>query len=57
MTELKYTVWYFYDEIQSHFYNFNLFPYMILTTEAAILCSSDYQEGIYFQDKDIVNIL
>lgn len=57
MTELKYTVWYFYDEIQSHFYNFNLFPYMILTTEAAILCSSDYQEGIYFQDKDIVNML
>ncbi len=57
MTELKYTVWYFYDEIQSHFYNFNLFPYMILTTDAAILCSSDYQEGIFFQDKDIVDML
>ena len=55
--ELEYNTCYFYDEIHSHFYNFNLFPYMLLTTDAALLCSSDYSAGMYFQDPDAVHML
>ena len=30
---------------------------MLLTTDAALLCSSDYSAGMYFQDPDAVHML
>ena len=54
---LNYSLWYYYDRIQSHYYNFNLFPCMILTSDAAILCSSDYQNGIFIKSPDVVQLL
>lgn len=35
----------------------NLFPCMILTSDAAILCSSDYQNGIFIKSPDVVQLL
>lgn len=57
MAGLDYSLWYYYDRIQSHYYNFNLFPCMILTSDAAILCSSDYQNGIFIKSPDVVQLL
>lgn len=57
MAGLDYSLWYYYDRIQSHYYNFNLFPCMILTSDAAILCSSDYQNGIFIKAPDVIQLL
>lgn len=57
MTNLDYTLLYYYDRIQSHYHNMNLFPCMILTSDSALLCTSDYQTGLFYKTKDIVNVL
>lgn len=43
-----YSLYYYYDKIEAHYHSFNLYPCMILTSDAALLCSSDYQTGIFF---------
>lgn len=43
-----YSLYYYYDNIESHYQSFNLYPCMILTSDEALLCSSDYQTGIFF---------
>lgn len=57
MAGLDYSLWYYYDKIQSHYYNFNIFPCMILTSDTALLCSSDYQNGILLRSSDAVQML
>lgn len=57
MTNLDYTLLYYYDQIQSHYHNMNLFPCMILTSGSALICTSDYQTGIFYQSGEIVNVL
>lgn len=39
MSGLNYTLWYYYDNIQSHYHNLNVFPCMILTSDAALMVS------------------
>lgn len=56
MAGLNYSLWYYYDKIQSHYYNFNIFPCMILTSEAALLCTSNYQNGILSRSADVVQM-
>lgn len=48
---LNYHPYYFYDDIQSHHYNFNGFSYLILVGEYAVTCTSDYQYGILYHDE------
>lgn len=57
MTGINYTLWYYYDRIQSHYHNFNIFPCMILTSDSALLCTSDYQNGLFFHSAETVNML
>ena len=57
MAGLNYSLWYYYDRIQSHYYNFNLFPCMILTSDAAIMCTADYQTGFYYTNPECVTTL
>ena len=57
MAGLDYSLLYYYDKLQSHYFNFNLFPCMILTSESALLCSSDYQSGIFFRSSDVLQML
>lgn len=57
MAGLDYHTWYFYDKIHSHYHNFNLFPCMILTSDAAITCTADYQNGILYTSPDVLNML
>lgn len=56
MAGLDYSPRFFYDDIQSHYYNFNVFPCLILTSKSALMCSSDYQTGIIYHQQDIVNL-
>lgn len=55
--QLEYRISFFYDEIHSHYYNYSLFPCMILTSDSAVLCSCDYSSGIYLQNKDMIRML
>ena len=52
-----YSLYYYYDKIEAHYHSFNLYPCMILTSDAALLCSSDYQTGIFFRSAEVVRML
>ena len=54
---LNYNTWYYYNDIQALFHNPGTLPCMILTSDAAILCSSDYQNGIFIKSPDVVQLL
>ena len=57
MNKLDYRIHCFYTNEISHFKNLSALPYMILTSEYAITCSSDYQMGILYQDSEILQAL
>ena len=57
MNSLDYRIHCFYTNEISHFQNLSALPYMILTSEYAITCSSDYQVGILYHDPDILQAL
>lgn len=57
MNKLDYRIHCFYTNEISHLRNLSALPYMILTSEYAITCSSDYQMGILYQDPDILQAL
>lgn len=57
INKLDYHIHCFYTNETSHFQNLSALPYMILTPEYAITCSSDYQMGILYHDPDIVQRL
>lgn len=57
MNSLNYHIHCFYTNEVSNFQNLSALPYMILTSEYAITCSSDYQMGILYQDPDILQAL
>lgn len=42
----KYEVHYYYDSVQSHFYNMNLLPHVFLTETYVVQISSDFECGI-----------
>lgn len=52
-----YSLYYYYDNIESHYQSFNLYPCMILTSDEALLCSSDYQTGIFFRSGEVLRML
>lgn len=54
---MDYHPYYFYEDIYSHYYNLNVFPCLILTSDYAITCTSDYKSGILFQDTAVVSML
>lgn len=54
---LDYHPHYFYDDINAHFYNLNTFPYLLLTSTCALMCSSDFKRGIIYHDKQFLSFL
>ena len=54
---IGYTPLYYYGDIHSRFSVYNLIPYMILTSDHALLFTSDYQSGIFFSDPGIMKYL
>ena len=57
MNNLDYHIHCFYTNESSHFQNLSTLPYMVLTSEYAVTCSSNYQMGILYQDSDILQAL
>lgn len=47
-----YEVFYYYDNLESHFHNLNLFPYLILIGEHVLQISEDYHCAIYDQGEE-----
>lgn len=56
-SDLDYHPHYFYDDVHSHYYNYNLFPCLILTQDYAIACASDYSSGILYHDAKILTMI
>ena len=54
---IGYTPLYYYGDIRSRFSAYNLMPYMILTSDHALLFTPDYQNGIFFSDPEITEYL
>lgn len=54
---IDYHPYYFYDDINAHYYSLNGFPCLLLTTDFAITCTSDYKTGIFYRDKTVVSML
>ena len=54
---LNYNVYYYYDSVESHFSSFNGLPCLILTSEAAVACTSDYRTGIFYSQSETVQLL
>lgn len=52
---LHYQAYCFYDNVQSHFHNMNLFPCLVLTSEYAVTVSSDFQSGIFYRDPSVIS--
>lgn len=57
MAGLDYTPRFFYDQIQSHYHNFNMFPCLILTSDQALMCDPEYKSGILYNNLEIVELL
>lgn len=57
MSGLNYTLWYYYDNIQSHYHSLNVFPCMILTSDAALVCTADGQAGIFYRSAEVIHML
>ncbi len=56
MSSCCYQVYYYYDKVQSHFYNLNILPYMILTQQDALLVSSDFEYGFSIHNKEQIQL-
>lgn len=56
-TNTDYHPYYFYDDINSHYHSFNGFPCLILTSDSAVTCTSDYHTGIFYRDSAVVSTL
>lgn len=54
---LDYSIYYYYDSVESHFSSFNGLSCLILTEDAAVACTSDYQSGILYTQPDSVRLL
>lgn len=54
---LDYNAYYYYDSVDSHFSSFNGLPCLILTSDAAVTCTSDFQSGILYSQSEIVRLL
>ena len=55
--DMDYRPYYFYDDVVAHYQNFNGFPCMILTSEYAIVCTSDYQKGFLYKGAKYLQLL
>lgn len=47
---------YYYDNVDSHFNNLNLFPYLVLTSEYALTCSVKSDAAILYQDTKTLDL-
>ncbi|MFP3154438.1 hypothetical protein LQZ18_08415, partial [Lachnospiraceae bacterium ZAX-1] len=50
-----YRPYYYYDNISAHFNKLSLMPYLILTSEYAVICSFDRKHGICFHEPNMVS--
>lgn len=52
----SYVPYFYYDSVDSHFYNLNLMPYLVLTDESALNCSADFSHGIFYTSEEILRL-
>lgn len=52
MSDCEYETFYYYDNLEAHFHNLNLFPYLIVIGDHALQISADYHWTIYHHGKE-----
>ena len=52
----SYEPYFYYDSADSHFYNLNLMPYLILTDESVLNFSADLSHGIFYTSHEILRL-
>ncbi len=52
----SYEPYFYYDSVDSHFYNLNLMPYLVLTDESVLNCSADFSHGIFYTSEEILRL-
>lgn len=55
--DLDYRPYYFYEDLAAHSHSFNGLSCMVLTSEYAVTCTSDYTMGIFYHDPSVVSML
>ena len=55
--DMDYHPYYFYDDIAAHYQNFNGFSCMVLTSDYAIVSTSDYQKGFLYKGASYLQLL
>ena len=53
----EYKAYYYYDNVESHFFHNNIFPGMILTAESALLLAADYSSAMVIHSRDTLEAL
>ncbi len=56
-SNMDYHPYYFYEDIFAHYYSMNGLSCMILSSEYAITCNSDYTMGIFYRNPAVVSML
>lgn len=54
---LDYNTLYFYNSTKASVYSPSIMPCLILTSDAAVMCTADHQNGLYYQDKKTLQML
>ena len=56
-SKADFTAYYYYDNVESHFFHNNILPGMILTEKAALLIPVDYSYGLLIRDPKTVEAM
>lgn len=56
IADCEYQIYYYYANINSHFHNINLFPYVICTEYAVLQFTADLEYGLYLSEASIVEM-
>lgn len=54
--ECSYEPYYYYDEVNSHFYNMNLFCNVLICSEGVLCYTSDYKYGQILRDSECIEV-
>ena len=56
-SSVDYHPYYFYEDIFAHSYSFNGISCIILTSQYAVTCTSDYKMGIFYTEPAVISML
>lgn len=56
MGKFSYSIYYFYDSVLIRYGSTSLMPYLIVSDSMGVIFSTDFEDGIFFEDKEKVEL-